>query len=52
MALRSKEVTDVSKVKVSIEGQYEVEAFDPGTEETWGKWHFLVREEPAAPPSF
>jgi len=27
-------------------------AFDPSTEETWKKWHFLVREEPTAPPSF
>jgi hypothetical protein len=26
--------------------------FDASTEETWRKWHFLVREEPAAPPSF
>jgi hypothetical protein len=27
-------------------------AFDPSTEETWRKWHFLVREEPSVPPSF
>ena len=27
-------------------------AFDSSTEEAWEKWHFLVREEPAAPPSF
>jgi hypothetical protein len=27
-------------------------AFDSSTEETWRNWHFLVREEPAAPPSF
>jgi hypothetical protein len=27
-------------------------AFDASVEETWRKWHFLVREEPAAPPSF
>jgi hypothetical protein len=27
-------------------------AFDAGIEETWRKWHFLVREEPAAPPYF
>ena len=26
-------------------------AFDSSTEETWRNWHFLVREEPAAPPS-
>jgi hypothetical protein len=26
--------------------------FDPSTEETWRNWHFLVREEPATPPSF
>jgi hypothetical protein len=27
-------------------------AFDASTEETWRNWLFLVREEPAAPPSF
>jgi hypothetical protein len=27
-------------------------AFDQSTEQTWRKWHFLVREEPASPPSF
>lgn len=27
-------------------------AFDPATEETWSNWHFLVREEPAVPPTF
>ena len=27
-------------------------AFDASAEETWRKWHFLVGEEPAAPPSF
>jgi hypothetical protein len=27
-------------------------AFDASVEETWRKWHFLVREEPAAPPFF
>ena len=27
-------------------------AFDSSTEETWRNWHFLVREEPAAPPYF
>jgi hypothetical protein len=27
-------------------------AFDSSTEETWRNWPFLVREEPAAPPSF
>ena len=27
-------------------------AFDSSTEETWRNWHLLVREEPAAPPSF
>jgi hypothetical protein len=27
-------------------------AIDPSTEEIWRNWHFLVREEPAAPPSF
>jgi hypothetical protein len=26
-------------------------AFDPSTEQTWEKWHFLVREEPASPSS-
>jgi len=27
-------------------------AFDPSTTQTWRKWHFLVRAEPASPSSF